>query len=163
MPSNRIAQMIVFALVMSTATAVVHAGDREFDAVVGHIKREYHGKKQGGFALGLAGFAIRFAHPAGVKSLKLAVFEQLSGTSDNAGLDAVLRDTLAEGWTPIVRVYSKKEREQTYVYLRPKGDDIELFIVSVDGEDATVVKAKVDVDAAADWLANANILDSSDN
>lgn len=160
---TRVAQMLLFALVMSTATAVVRAGDREFDAVVDHIRREYHGKKQGGFGLALARMAVHFAHPAGVKSIKLAIFEELSGPQNDAGLGQMLRSNLSSDWKPVVRIYSKKEREQTYVFLRPSGDDVELFVVAVDGEDATVVKAKVDPNAAADWIANGNIFDRDDH
>jgi len=157
---NRIVHMLAFALVMSTVSAVARAGDREFDAVVKHISREYHGKKQGGFALGLAGLAVKFAHPAGVKSIKLAVFEEISGPKESTGLASVVRDSLAPDWKPIVRVYSRNEREQTYVYVRPHGDDdVDIFVVAIDDEDATVVKARVDVNSLGDWLASSKFLD----
>jgi hypothetical protein len=152
MRSHTYWKFFLLAVIVSVASPVARAGDREFDAVVGHIKKHYHGAKQNGFPFGLARLAVKFAHPAGVKSLRIAVFEHLSGTQDNAGLDALLREQLADGWEPIVRVFSRKDREQTYVYSRPKGDDMELFVVVVDGEDATVAKAQVDVDSLTDWI-----------
>src|SRR4051812_13798538 len=130
MARNRIVQMLVFALVMSTASAVVRAGDREFDAVVDHIKQEYHGKREGGFALGIARLAMHFAKPAGVKSFKFAIIDQLTGPADDGRLDRVLKEKLSADWHPLVRVYSRKEREQTFIYVRPSGDDMEVFVVT---------------------------------
>lgn len=153
MARNRIVQMLLFALVMSAATAVVRAGDREFDAVVDHIRNEYHGKREGGFGLMIARMATHFAKPAGVKSFKFAIVDELSGPGDDGRLDRVLKDKLSPDWRPLVRVYSRKEREQTFVYARPNGDDMEVFVVTVDDEDATIIKARLDVDAVADWVA----------
>jgi hypothetical protein len=161
MGRNSHIQLIALALVLTIPSAVARAGDRDFDAVVGHIKKQYHAKQQGSFGLGLARLAVKFAHPAGVKSIKLAILENLSGAVDNAGLDAVLRANLTEEWQPLVRIYSRKNREQTYVYLRPRGEDIEFFVVNVDGEDATVVKARIDPDSVADWIANSDWFDSA--
>ncbi len=157
---NRIVQMLVFSFVMSSATAAVQAGDKEFDAVVRHIKSAYHGKQQGG--LGFAGFLVRVAHPAGVKSLRLAVFEDLSGGGGNAGLESLVRTSLVDGWTPLVRMYDRRTREQTFVYTRPHGEDTEFFVVSIDDEDATVIQAKIDPDSVAEWLASSNWLAKQD-
>ena len=155
-------KFFLLAVVVSVGSSVARAGDRDFDAVVGHIKSHYHGTKQHGMPFGLARIAVKFAHPAGVKSLRIEVFENLSGQQDNAGLDAFLRDHLADGWEPLVRVFSRKDREQTFVYSRPKGDDMEFFVVVVDGDQATVAKAQVDLDSLSDWILGANWLDTAD-
>lgn len=163
MGRNTQIKLIALALVLAIPSAVARAGDRDFDAVVSHIKTQYHAKQQGSFGLGLARLAVKFAHPAGVKSIKLAILENLSGAMDSTGLDNLLRDKLTQDWHPIVRVYSRKTREQTYVYLRPRGDDIELFVVNVDDEDATVIKARIDVDSIADFIANSDWFDGAHN
>jgi len=155
-------KFFLLAVVVSVGSSVAKAGDHEFDAVVGHIKKHYHATKQHGMPFGLARIAVKFAHPAGVKSLRIEVFENLSGEQDNAGLDAVLREQLADGWEPLVRVFSRKDREQTFVYARPKGDDMEFFVVVVDGDQATVAKAQVDLDSLSDWILGANWLDTAD-
>ena len=153
-------KFFLVAVVVSLGSSVARAGDREFDAVVGHIKTHYHGKKQHGMPFGLARIAIKFAHPAGVKSLRVEVFENLSGEQDGTGLDTLLREKLADGWEPLVRIFSRKNREQTFVYTRPKGDDMEFFVVAVDGEEATVAKAQVDLDSLADWILGNNWFDN---
>jgi hypothetical protein len=150
--------LILLALLMTLPSAVARAGDRDFDAVVSHIKKEYGAKRQSSLPFGLAGFVVRLAHPAGIKSIKVAILERIAGAAGNARLDAVVRDSLSADWQPIVRVFSRKEREQTYVYLRPRGGDMEFFVVAVDDEEATVVKAKVDLESAAEWLKSADWL-----
>lgn len=162
MARNPYVQLIALALVLTLPSAVAQAGDRDFDVVVNHIKQEYHATQQGSFGLGLARLAVKFAHPGGVKSIKLAIFENLSGATGNAGLDTILRENLTADWQPLVRVFKRKTREQTYVYARPRGNDMEFFVVAMDGDDATVVKAKVDMDSVAEWVASSDWFDSKD-
>lgn len=152
---------VALALAVAVVPAVASAGDKEFDAVVRHIQTQYHAKKQGSIPF-LARMVLKVAHPAGVKSFKLTTLEQISGVDGNAGLDAVVREHLADDWRPLVRVYSRKERTQTYVYLRDRGNDVEIFVVAVDDEEATVVKAKVDVDSVAEFLAGTHWNDGDD-
>jgi hypothetical protein len=149
------------ALVVAMSSAAVWAGDKDFDAVVGHLKKQYAAKKTEGLPF-VAKMALKFAHPAGLKSFRVTVLEELQGALDNAGLDAVIRDNLTGDWQPIVRIYSRKERQQTYVYLRTDADDAEFFVVAVDDEEATVVKVKLDVDKLADWVANSSWSDFTD-
>jgi hypothetical protein len=156
------ARAVALALVVAALPAVAAAGDKEFDAVVRHIQTQYHAKKQDSLPF-IARVALKFVHPAGVKSFKLTTLEQISGASGDAGLGAVVREKLSDDWHPLVRIYSRKEREQTYVYMRESGRDVELFVVTVDDEQATVVKAKLDVDSLADFVADAHWNDHGDD
>lgn len=159
MPRNTFLQILVLVLAATVPSAVASAGDRDFDAVVTHIKNEYGAKKHS-MPFGV-GFLVRMAHPAGVKRVKVAILDHLAGVGDTR-LDAVVRDALTPDWQPIVRVFSRKVREQTYVYLRPSGNDVEVFVVVVDDEEATVVKAMIDPESLADWLSHADWLASRD-
>ena len=155
-------KFFLLAVVMSVGSSVARAGDREFDAVVNHIKSHYHAQKQGGVPF-VARLAVKFAHPAGVKSLKVEVFENLSGQRDDAGLDAFLHDQLAGGWEPLVRIFSRKDREQTFVYTRPKGDDMEFFVVAIEDEQATIAKAQVNIDSLSEWILGNNWFGNGDS
>ena len=152
-----VVRAVALALALALTATVARAGEKDFDLAVDQIKQQYHGKKLGGFGMFLARVAVKMAKPAGVKSFKFAVFEELSGVEDGQALQAALRDGLASSWRPLVRTYSRREREQTYVYVRPKDKDFEVLVVAVDDTEATVVKARIDPVEAAKWIEDKQV------
>jgi hypothetical protein len=144
--------VLVFALLVPSAVA--SAGDRDFDAVVSHLEHSHHAKKRGSVGLGFARFFVKIAKPAGVKSLRVAMLEDLAGAVDGAALDRSIREQLDADWSPFVRVFSRLDGEHAFVYTRAKGDDIEFLVVAVDGDEATVVKTRVDLEHVIEWIAN---------
>jgi hypothetical protein len=130
----------------------------DFDAVVRNVRAACGGKKVHIPFLGLAGFATKLVRPAGVKSFKLAVFEDLTRAGDVSGLGAAVERTLGPGWRPLVRIRSGRGAEQTHVYVREAGDNLKLMIVTLDGEQATVIRAKVDPEALARFAQDPKIL-----
>jgi hypothetical protein len=142
------------ALFCSSASA---RGD-DFDAVVRNVRAACGGKKVHIPFLGLANFASKFARPAGVKSFKLAVFEGLTMSGDVSGLGAAVGRSLGPEWRPLLRVRGGHGAEQTYVYAREAGDDLRLMIVSVEGDQATVVRAKVSPEALARFARDPKLM-----
>lgn len=130
----------------------------DFDAVVRNVRAACGGKKVHIPFLGLAGFATKLVRPAGVKSFKLAVFEDLTRAGDVSGLGAAVERSLGPGWRPLVRIRSGRGAEQTHVYVREAGDNLKLMIVTLDGEQATVIRAKVDPEALARFAQDPKIL-----
>jgi hypothetical protein len=152
----------VVSMIVTSSATIARAADRDFSAIVDHISRQYHTKPQHGFLMSLAGLASKFAHPAGVKSLRIAVFEDLdTGGVYDAGLEAVLRDGLSADWRSVVRVHSRKDGSQTYIYTRAVGPDFELLVVSVERTEATVLKAKVDPETLAKWVDDHDVMGAS--
>jgi hypothetical protein len=147
------ALLLAFAL-CSPATA--RADD--FDAVVKNVRAACGGKKVRVPFLGLAGFATRIVRPAGVKSFKLAVFEDLTRTGDVSRLGAAIGQSLGPGWRPLVRVRAGRGAEQTHVYVREAGDNLKLMIVTLDGAQATVIRAKINPEALARFARDPKIL-----
>ena len=119
------ALLLAFAL---CAPATARADD--FDAVVKNVRAACGGKKVRIPFLGLAGFATRIVRPAGVKSFKLAVFEDLTRTGDVSRLGAAIGQSLGPGWRTLVRVRAGRGAEQTHVYVREAGDNLKLMIVT---------------------------------
>jgi hypothetical protein len=138
------------------SSATTRADD--FDAVVRNVRAACGGKKVRIPFLGLARFATRFVRPAGVKSLKLAVLEDLTRAGDVSGLGAAIGRSLGPGWRPLVRVRSGRGAEQTHVYIREAGDDLKLMIVTLDGERATVIRAKLNPEALARFAREPKVL-----
>lgn len=146
---------LLLTLVLSTP-ATARADD--FDAIVKHVRAACGGKKVRIPFLGLAGFATKLVRPAGVKSLKLAVFEDLTRTGDMSGLGAAIGQSLGPEWRPLVRIRSGRGAEQTHVYVREAGDNLKVMIVALDGDQATVIRAKVNPEALARFARDPKIL-----
>lgn len=144
--------VLVFALLVPSAVA--RAGDRDFDAVVKHLEQSHNARKRGSVGLGFARLFVKIAKPAGVKSLRVAILENLAGAVDGSSLDRSIREQLDADWSPFIRVFSKQDGEHAFVYTRAKGDDIEFLVVVVDGDEATVVKTRVDLEHVIDWIAD---------
>ena len=147
------ALLLAFAL---CAPATARADD--FDSVVKNVRAACGGKKVRIPFLGLAGFATRIVRPAGVKSFKLAVFEDLTRTGDASRLGAAIGQSLGPEWRPLVRVRAGRGTGQTHVYVREAGDNLKLMIVTLDGAQATVIRAKINPEALARFARDPKIL-----
>src|SRR3982751_1939408 len=123
--------------------APAHARADEFDAVVRKVREACGGKRVRIPFLGLAGFATKLVRPAGVKSFKLAVFEDLERSGAVAQLAPAVSRALGPEWRPLVRVRSRRDGAQTLVYVSDAGTNLKLMIVTLDGDQATVIRAKV--------------------
>ncbi len=139
--------------------STAHAGDRAFDAISKHLKSQYKAKKRRIPFLGLASLAVKIIRPAGVKSVKLAIFEELShapaaGSND---LSAILRNALSPEWQPLVRIRSR-DGEQMYIYATAEGKSIKLMLVSIGGTDAFVARVKINPDKLKAFVENPKLL-----
>lgn len=130
----------------------------DFDAVVKHVRAACGGKKVRIPFLGLASFATKIVRPAGVKSFKLAVFEDLTRPGDVSGLGAAIERSLGPEWRPLVRIRSGRGAEQTHVYVRDAGDNLKVMVVALDGDQATVIRAKVNPEAVARFARDPKVL-----
>ena len=134
------------------------AKEGDFDAVVRNVKAACGGRRVRIPFLGLASFATKVVRPAGVKSFKLAVFEGLERAGGAAQLGAAVGQALGPEWRPLVRVRSRREGGQAHVYVREAGDDLKLMIVTIDGDQATVIRAKVNPEALARFARDPKLL-----
>jgi hypothetical protein len=154
---------LVLATLLSLSVITARADDRAFNAITTHLKTRYQAKRKRVPFLGLANFAVRVVHPAGVKSIKLVMFEDLSysGTGSHAELNAVIRESLDQGWQPLVRIYSRKNGEQMFVYATNEGQDIKLLVVSLQETEAFIARVKLDPATLARWMEKPELLGSS--
>lgn len=83
--------------------------------------------------------------PAGVKNLKLALFENQNFSASPNDLDfgSIVRAGIAEGWQPLVQVFSRRSGERTYVFAQDFGKDVKLLVATVEEDEAVVLQAKV--------------------
>jgi hypothetical protein len=156
--------LVITASALSLAPRTAQAGDPEFDAITKYLKQQFNAKRISIPFLGLANFFVKVVRPAGVKSFKVAIFENLNVAPGQAHteLGLVIRNALSPQWQPLVRIRSR-EGEQTHVYAREDGKNIKLMVVTLDRTDAVVARVKISPQRLAEFVQNPKILGISLN
>lgn len=147
-------------VVLLFAANLCPAGDRDFDAVVREFETQFQTRRTHIPMLGLAKFVVRVARPEGVKQLDLAIFEDFHAP-DGSDFDAIVRHAAGSRWQRIVAVRSRADRERTYVYARTAGKDWNLLVATLEENDATLVRVKVNPDQLARMLCEPEHMASS--
>jgi hypothetical protein len=162
--SRSLAALLVTAALISAASPAARADDPEFDAITRQLKSHFNARRVSIPFLGLANFFVKIVRPAGVKSVKVAIFEDLSFAQGQLGngFNAVMRNALRPEWQPLLRVRSR-DGEQLYVYAREAGENIKLLVVNIDRTDAVVARVKLSPKRLAEFLQNPKILGISIN
>jgi hypothetical protein len=114
-----------------------HRDFPDFDDIVRAVSDQLHARPLSIPFFGLISFAISAAHPAGVKRLHLAVWENTGRYSD---LEEILRSA-NPSWRPFVRV--RGHGETTLIYLAGEGRDCKMFIATQEPSELTLVQVKV--------------------
>jgi hypothetical protein len=145
---------ITALLVVLLASNLALAGD-EFHGVVNSIESHYGVHHM---HIPLLGVALLFARPEGVSGLKLAVFENFHrgdidhrDVGDNDIRDLVER-SLGSDWRLFVRTHSRHDREDTLIYTNLSSGKMEMLIVNIEPDEATVVEMKLSDRALKRWL-----------
>lgn len=146
-------------LVVTFSAPQTYAKGNEYKSVVKHLKTKYKAKKVKIPFMWLARFAVKVVRPAGVKSFSVTIFEDLNFSRDtlDAEMQAVMRNSLNAEWSPIFRVRSR-EGQQAYMYMRESGDDVRIMLVTIDKNQAAVIRAKFDPDKLIEFIDNPKIL-----
>jgi hypothetical protein len=162
--ARALVSLVIAATLVAASPQTARADDVDFDAITNHIKHYYNAKRVSIPFLGLARFFVKIVRPAGVKSFKVAIFENLSFTEGKTdeGLGLVMRKALSAEWQPLVRVRSR-DGERLYVYAREAGENIKLMVVTIDRSDAVVAKIKLSPKRLSEFLNDPKILGISIN
>lgn len=163
--AHSLVALVVTVTFISVAAPAARADDPEFDAITQHLKSQFNARRVNIPFLGLANFFVKIVRPAGVKSVKVAIFEDLSlapGQGAASAFNAFMRRALSPAWQPLLRVRSR-DGEQLFVYAREAGENIKLMVVTIDQTDAVVARVKLSPKRLADFLQDPKILGISIN
>jgi hypothetical protein len=147
---------VIIATLVAPAQKVF--GKDDFGRIVHHIEVNYHVHRQHRWAMGLAGFTVKFWHFAGVKSLKGAIFENqpFANPASDTRFDEIVRAAMDSGWQPLVQNWDRHTGERTYVYAQDvsskNGKDLKLLVVNLESNEAVVVQVKVDPKRLNDFI-----------
>lgn len=145
---------LAFAIIVPNTVAK----GNEYDAVCNHLKTKYKAKKVKIPFMWLARFAVGIVRPAGVKSFKVTMFRDLQITPEtlNEEMKLTMQDSFSEDWSPILRIRNR-DGNQIYMNMRESGDNIKILVVSIDKNDAVVVRAKFNPEKLAEFVNNPQI------
>ena len=106
----------------------------------------------------LARFAVSVARPAGVKSFSVTIFEDLKFSRETLDkeMQMAMKDSFGADWTSILRVRSRTG-EQVYMYMREAGRSVKIAVVTIDKEQAAVIRATFSPEKLADFINNPKI------
>ena len=135
-----------------------NAGGGEYRKVVQQLKTKYQAKKVKIPMIWLARFGVRMIRPAGVKSFSITTFEnlKLSRSTLDAEMQSALKESFGQEWNPVFRLRSR-DGQQAYMYLREAGNSLKIFLVAIDQNKATVVRAAFSPDKLANFIDNPKI------
>ncbi|HMF91792.1 MAG TPA: hypothetical protein VKL40_14195 [Candidatus Angelobacter sp.] len=136
------------AIAFSLSAEAVCAETDDFVRIVRHIEVSYHVHQTNPFLMSLAGALVSVSHVGGVKDLKVALFEDQRLDASNAGarFDEIVKSTGEHGWQPLVKSYSRRRGDCTFIYARQDGRDLKLLVVNLEPDEAVVVQVKIDPD-----------------
>ncbi|MEZ5346654.1 MAG: DUF4252 domain-containing protein [Pyrinomonadaceae bacterium] len=153
-----LSMFLVLTLCSAALPASGNTKRNEYDAVCDHLKTKYHAKKVNIPFMWLARAAVGIIKPAGVKSFKVTIFEDLRFSRDtlHREMQEAMRDSFSDEWSPILRVRSR-DGNQVYMNMREDGKNVKILLVSIDRDDAVVVRAKFSPDKLAEFIENPKI------
>jgi hypothetical protein len=145
-------------LVFTFAVPAANAKGNEYDAVCDHLESKYKAKKVKIPFMWLARAVVGVVRPAGVKSFKITQFRnlQFSRESLDKEMQAVMTNAFSDDWSPILRVRSRNG-EQVYMNMRETGNSVKILLVSIEKDEATVIRARFNPDKLVAFMENPKI------
>lgn len=136
----------------------------EYKAIVSHLKTKYRAKKVKIPFMFLARLAVSVVRPAGVKSFSVTLFEDLKFSREtlDAEMQNVMRRSFDANWSPILRVRSRTG-EQIYMYMREAGSVVKIAVVSIEKQQAAIVRATFNPEKLAEFVNDPKIFGISLN
>src|SRR6185436_12050201 len=103
--------------------------------------------------------AIWMVRPAGVKSFGVTLFKDLkfSMESIDSEMQAAMRNSFGPEWTSVFHVRSK-DGQQAYMYMKEDGKNVKVAVVTIDKDQAALVRATFSPDKLAQFINDPKIL-----
>jgi hypothetical protein len=158
MRRKTIVALIFLLLVFTFAAPSADAKGNEYKAIVKHLKTKYQAKKVKIPFLWLARFAVSVVRPAGVKSFSITIFEDLKFSREtlDAEMQSMMKNSFTADWSPILRVRSRTG-EQVYMYMREAGNSVKITVVTIDKEQAAIIRATFNPEKLAEFINDPKI------
>ena len=149
--------LVLFLTATSAQAAFAKPGEHE--AIAKHLRTKYAAKKVSVPFMWLARAAVKIVRPVGVKSFNITLFEDLRISKETLDKEmrAAMRSSFGPEWSSIFNVRSR-DGQQAYMYMKEDGKNIKVALVTIDGEEAAVIRATFSPEKLADFINDPKIL-----
>jgi Ca-activated chloride channel family protein len=156
-----VSMLLLTACLVLGAASIALASD-PYNKLIEGLESQYHAKRKHIPLLDVGNFVLKFWHPAGVKGVRIALFEgeAFYGQASGDRLDAMVRSTAGGEWHSVVREFSRANKQWTYVYYTG-GKDTKILIISLAQKDTVVAQVKFDPAKLAEFIQNPNLFGHS--
>jgi len=133
------------------SSALLQGAEREFNDIVHAVSDELHARPLSIPFFGLINFATSVAHPAGVKHIDLATFQDLD-LDEHAvrKIGEAIQRSAKGGWKPFVQVQTRNQT--VIVYMHADSADCRLLVTAAEADEVTLVEVKLNPEALQVWL-----------
>ena len=144
---------IVLAVVVTQAAAV-RADSDSFRSLVRTLELQEGVEVTTPPMMWLARMVVKAAQPEGVTDVRVAMFEGrgLSGVAGDESFGKLLQKVAHQGWSPMVRVRSRKSGELTAVHARQQRGRLSLLVVTINRREGVIVEATVKPETFTRWF-----------
>ena len=156
--------LALLIFVFSFSAVEINAKSDESKAIAKHLKTKYKAKKVKIPFMWLARFAVKVVRPAGVKSFSVTLYEDLKFSKETLDVEMqkAMRNSLGAEWIPIIRVRSR-QGQQVYMYMREDGKNVRMMLVTIENNEAAVIRAKFNPEKLADFINDPKVFGISLN
>lgn len=153
------AAIVILLSVFAFSAIPAEAKPNEFDRIAKHLKTNYKAKKISFGFMWLARAAVKIIRPAGVKSFNLTLYKdlQFSGETLDLEMQQAMRDSFGPEWSSVLRVRANQGGDQVYMYMREDGKNVKIAVVTVNRENAAIVRATFSPEKLADFINDPKI------
>jgi hypothetical protein len=153
----KVTSFLVVGVLLTVLVAVVlpmtvsAAGHHDFDTVVSAVEHRYDAHAERVPMMGFVSLCARVVTAGGVKGMKIAEFDHLTGVADADDLDKLVGDSLGGEWQ---RFVSQRERngELNLIYVQPDGHAMRMLIADYAHGELDVVRVEVNADRLKHWI-----------
>lgn len=130
----------------------------EFDLISRHLREHYKAKKVSVPFLFLAKAVVAIAKPAGVKSFGVSLYThlQFSFETVDTEMQQAIRSAFGPEWTSVFHTRSR-DGQQAYMYMREDGNDVKLAIVTIEKDNAAIIRARISPDRLASFINDPSV------
>jgi hypothetical protein len=152
------AALTFLLLILAFNAPTANAKGGEYKNIVKHLKSNYKAKKVKIPFMFLARFAVSVVRPAGVKSFSVTLFQDLKFSRETLDkeMQTAMRNSFGAEWSPIFHVRSR-DGQQAYMYMREAGKSVKIALVTIDKEQAAVIRATFSPERLADFINDPKI------
>lgn len=143
--------LLLLAVPALALPAMMSSSNNDFDGVVSAVEHRYDLHAQRIPMMGFVSLCARVATNGGVKGMRVAEFDHVSGIADTDELARVVSASLGEAWQPFV-TDRHGNSGLSVIFVQPHGDAMRMLIADYEHGELDVVRMELNGRQLARWM-----------